>query len=131
MVRDTSPSATAPFSGTPEPASFFRGPAQEESLARLEWLAVERQRCGLVVGASGLGKSHLVAMAARRLAGLAAGTGHLSTETFPAELAKLGRDVRWIVVHRKARYAAEIAAELAELGLPRVELVRPGAVYEF
>lgn len=67
----------------------------------------------------------------RRLAGLAAVTGHLSTETFPAELAKLGRDVRWIVVHRKARYAAEIAAELAELGLPRVELVRPGAVYEF
>lgn len=78
MVRDTSPSATAPFSGTPEPASFFRGPAQEESLARLEWLAVERQRCGLVVGASGLGKSHLVAMAARRLAGLGAEVAVLS-----------------------------------------------------
>jgi cAMP phosphodiesterase len=66
-----------------------------------------------------------------RLAELAALTGHLSTATFAAEVAKLPRDVRWIVVHRKARYAAEIAGEIAALGLERVELVRPGHVYEF
>jgi hypothetical protein len=33
-------------------------------------------------------------------------------------------------VHRKARYAAEIARELESLGLANVELVRPGHVYE-
>ena len=79
MVRDTPSAAALPFSGAPEPARFFRGPPQDESLARLEWLAVERQRCGLVVGASGLGKSHLMAMAARRLAGLGAEVAVLST----------------------------------------------------
>lgn len=67
----------------------------------------------------------------RRLAGLAVATGHMSTETFAAEVAKLPRDVRWIVVHRKARYAAEIAGEIAALRLPGVELVRPGHAYEF
>jgi len=67
----------------------------------------------------------------RRLAALAELTGHLSTDTFAAEVTKLPRDLRWIVVHRKARYADEIAREIAELGLARVELVRPGHVYEF
>jgi hypothetical protein len=43
----------------------------------------------------------------------------------------LDRDVRWIVVHRKARYATEIARDLAALGLENVELVRPGLAYEF
>lgn len=78
MVRDTSPAAALVFSGTPEPARFFHGPPQEESLARLEWLATERQRCGLVVGASGLGKSHLMAMTSRRFAGLGAEVAVLS-----------------------------------------------------
>ena len=45
--------------------------------------------------------------------------------------AKLDRDVRWIVVHRKARFAAEIARELEALRLPNVELVKPGVAYEF
>jgi cAMP phosphodiesterase len=67
----------------------------------------------------------------RRFAGLATATGHLTAETFAAETRKLDRDVRWIVVHRKARYAAEIAREIAGLDLPRIELVRPGEVYEF
>jgi len=39
--------------------------------------------------------------------------------------------VRKIVVHRKVRYAAEIAREIAALGLDNVELVRPGYEYEF
>jgi len=39
--------------------------------------------------------------------------------------------VRVIVVHRKARYAESIAREIASLGLPGVEMVRPGFGYEF
>jgi len=66
-----------------------------------------------------------------RLAALAARTGHLCPSTFAAEVRKVGRAVRWIVVHRKAAYAAEIADELAALGLDTVELVRPGVAYDF
>ena len=61
-----------PFDGSLEPATFFMGTSQEESLARLEWLVEKRQRLGLVVGESGCGKSHLAAMAVRRLGGLGA-----------------------------------------------------------
>ena len=60
------------------------------------------------------------------LAELATLTGHHCPATFATEIRKLDRPVRWIVVHRKPRYAAEIAAELEALDLPRVELVRPG-----
>ena len=69
MVRDQS-SAPAPFSGTLEPEAFHRAPPQDEALARLEWLVTERQRCGIVIGPPGAGKSHLAAAAARRLGGL-------------------------------------------------------------
>lgn len=58
-------------------------------------------------------------------------SGHLCTRTFAAEAAKVPAGVRTIVVHRKPRFAAQIARELDELGLDRVELVRPGRVYEF
>ena len=64
-------------------------------------------------------------------ADLAQKTGHHCQATFAAEVAKLDRDVRWIVVHRKARFAAEIARELEALRLPNVELVKPGVAYEF
>ncbi|MFM7207012.1 MAG: MBL fold metallo-hydrolase [Planctomycetaceae bacterium] len=66
-----------------------------------------------------------------RSAALAAKTGHHCPATFAAEIAKLDRDVRWIVVHRKVRYADEIARELDALGLRNVELVRPGVAYDF
>jgi cAMP phosphodiesterase len=62
---------------------------------------------------------------------LAALSGHLCTRTFPVEAAKLPTGVRKIVVHRKVRYAAEIAAEIDALGLDSVEFVRPGHVYTF
>ncbi len=48
------------------------GPAQDEPLARLEWLVDEQQRLGLVVGPSGCGKSHLAAKAVRRFGALGA-----------------------------------------------------------
>jgi type II secretory pathway predicted ATPase ExeA len=78
MVRDFWQLDAAPFDGSLEPASFYTGAAQEEALARLEWLVDERQRFALVVGAEGHGKSHLAAMAVRRLAGLGAETAILS-----------------------------------------------------
>jgi ribonuclease BN (tRNA processing enzyme) len=62
---------------------------------------------------------------------LAAHTGHHCPVTFATEIAKLRRPVRWIVVHRKARYADVIATELAALGLPGVEIVEPGREYTF
>ncbi len=65
------------------------------------------------------------------MADLAATTGHLCPATFAAEIRKLERPVRWIVVHRKPRYAAEIARELAALDLPNVDLVAIGKPYAF
>lgn len=78
MVRDRLTAAAAAFDTTIDPACFHAGPPQDEALARLEWLLAERQRCGLVVAGPGLGKSHLVAMAARRLGGLGAEVAVLS-----------------------------------------------------
>ena len=72
MVRDQWHFAAPPFAGSLEPATFYCGAPQEEALARLEWLVEQRQRCGLVTGDDGVGKSHLATMAVRRLAGLGA-----------------------------------------------------------
>ncbi|MFM8433784.1 MAG: hypothetical protein ACKOBP_00350, partial [Planctomycetia bacterium] len=78
MVRDYWRLTAAPFDGTLEPATFHVGVPQEEALARLEWLVDERQRFALVVGPEGCGKSHLAAMAIRRLGGLGAEAALLS-----------------------------------------------------
>lgn len=82
MVRDPADSA-APFAGRLEPADFHPGPPQVEALARLEWLVAERQRCGIVTGDSGLGKSHLAVAAARRLGGLGCEVAVLSLGGLP------------------------------------------------
>ncbi|MFM7107102.1 MAG: AAA family ATPase [Planctomycetaceae bacterium] len=82
MVRDTADSA-APFAGRLEPAAFHCGPTQEEALARLEWLVAERQRCGIVIGNPGSGKSHLAVAAARRLGGLGCEVVSLSLGGLP------------------------------------------------
>jgi type II secretory pathway predicted ATPase ExeA len=83
MVRDFGHFSAAPFDGGLEPAGFHAGPPQEEALARLEWLVTAGQRCGLVVGGEGSGKSHIVAMAARRLGGLGAEVAVLSLRGLP------------------------------------------------
>ena len=72
MVREHWHFTAPPFDGALEPATFYAGAPQIEALARLEWLLEQRQRFGLVVGAEGYGKSHLAAMAVRRLGGLGA-----------------------------------------------------------
>ncbi len=82
MVRDPADSA-APFAGRLEPAAFHPGPPQEEALARLEWLVAERQRCGIVTGDAGAGKSHLAVTAARRLGGLGCEVAVLSLGGLP------------------------------------------------
>lgn len=78
MVREHWNFSAPPFAGPLEPATFYCGTPQEEALARLEWLVEERQRFGLVVAAEGCGKSHLAAMAARRIGGLGAEVALLS-----------------------------------------------------
>jgi len=78
MSRDHWKFTGAPFDGGLEPATFHCGGPQEEALARMEWLLEERQRFGLVTAAEGCGKSHLAAMAVRRLGGLGAETALLS-----------------------------------------------------
>jgi type II secretory pathway predicted ATPase ExeA len=78
MVRDRWNFSGPPFASSLEPAAFYLGAPQEESLARLEWLLEERQRCALVVGGEGMGKSHLAAVSVRRLAGLGAEVAMLS-----------------------------------------------------
>jgi len=83
MVDDSPSFTSAPFAGGLEPFTFQRGPAQEEALARLEWLVENAQRCGLVLGDDGLGKSHLLAAAGRRLAGLGAEVALLSLGGLP------------------------------------------------
>lgn len=66
-----------------------------------------------------------------RLRELADECGHLCPETFVGERKKLARSVRWIIVHRKAAFADEIAEEFAALDLADVEMVVPGRVYDF
>ena len=66
-----------------------------------------------------------------RLEDLAEKSGHHCTKTFVNELQKLKHEVRWIVVHRKPRYAEQIADELAACGIKDVELVQLGKVYSF
>ena len=84
MVRDHLTFTDPPFSGSLEPEFFYCGAAQEEALARLEWVVEERQRSCLVVGDAGMGKSHLAAVAARRLGGLGAEVAVLSLRGLPA-----------------------------------------------
>ena len=72
MVRDCWKFTAPPFEATLSPAAFCCGQPQDEVLARLEWLFEERQRFALVIGAAGVGKSHLATMAVRRLGALGA-----------------------------------------------------------
>ena len=60
---------------------------------------------------------------------LAATAKHLTPALFGREVRKLTRSVPVVAVHLKARYRAEIAAELKALGLPNVEIGRYGHEY--
>jgi ribonuclease BN (tRNA processing enzyme) len=56
---------------------------------------------------------------------------HLTPKTFALEIAKLNRPVRVIAVHIKARFRAQVVAELQALGMPNLEIGRFDAPYVF
>jgi general secretion pathway protein A len=57
----------APFRNCLDPRRFFLAPTHEEALARLDFLAGERRRLGLLFGRSGCGKSLVLEVFARQL----------------------------------------------------------------
>lgn len=57
----------SPFRGTLDWRRFFRSPIHEEALARLDFLAEERRRLGLLLGPGGCGKSLVLEVFARSL----------------------------------------------------------------
>jgi type II secretory pathway predicted ATPase ExeA len=57
----------SPFRGTLDWRRFFRSPIHEEALARLQFLAEERRRLGLLLGPTGCGKSLILEVFARGL----------------------------------------------------------------
>lgn len=65
------------------------------------------------------------------LAGLAEVSKHLTTEGFAREVQKVKPGPRWFAVHLKARYQAQIRAELQALNVPNLEVAEPGKVYQF
>jgi ribonuclease BN (tRNA processing enzyme) len=56
---------------------------------------------------------------------------HLTPAMFAGEVRKMPAGIRFLAVHIKPRFFDQIAAELAALGLPEVEICRPGHTYEF
>jgi type II secretory pathway predicted ATPase ExeA len=58
-----------PFRGGLDLRYFFQSPATDEALARIDFLVAENRRLGLLLGASGVGKSLLLEIASRELPG--------------------------------------------------------------
>ena len=56
---------------------------------------------------------------------------HLTPALFGAELKKLARPVRTVVIHMKARYQAQVMAEVRGLRLPHVEFGQFDVPYTF
>jgi ribonuclease BN (tRNA processing enzyme) len=56
---------------------------------------------------------------------------HLTPATFAGEIRKVARPGRVVAMHLKARYRAEVTAQLSKLGIAGLELARFGTTYEF
>jgi ribonuclease BN (tRNA processing enzyme) len=56
---------------------------------------------------------------------------HLTPAMFAGEIRKLPHPVPFIAVHIKPRFYDEVVAELGALGLPEIQVGRPGNTYEF
>lgn len=65
------------------------------------------------------------------MAWLAESSKHLTPAMFAAEVAKLHERVRVLAVHIKPRFRDRVIAQLQALGLPNVEVCKPGHAYEF
>jgi ribonuclease BN (tRNA processing enzyme) len=63
-------------------------------------------------------------------AALADAAKHFTPLTFAHELRKLKTPVTVVTVHIKARYHAEVIAEVTALALPKVEIARYGVPYD-
>jgi general secretion pathway protein A len=57
----------SPFRGCLDPKTFHQSPTHEEALARLNFLADQRRRLGLLIGPSGSGKSLLLEVFAEEI----------------------------------------------------------------
>ncbi len=57
----------SPFRGNLDPQFFHQGPTQDEALARLHFLVEERRTLGMLLGASGSGKSMLLDIFGRQM----------------------------------------------------------------
>jgi ribonuclease BN (tRNA processing enzyme) len=62
---------------------------------------------------------------------LASKARHLTPRLFASEVAKLGRPTEIVAVHIKPLYYDQVVAELHALGLPGLQIGRPGRVYTF
>lgn len=62
---------------------------------------------------------------------LAGVSKHLTPALFSAEVRKIHSPVPIVVVHLKARYATQVAAQLEALGLANVSIGKSGIVYTF
>ena len=65
------------------------------------------------------------------LAEVAAVSAHLTPALFAAEARKVRRPARFVAVHIRARFHAQVVEELRALGLPDLEICEPGKTYEF
>jgi ribonuclease BN (tRNA processing enzyme) len=65
------------------------------------------------------------------MASLAEISGHLTSDQFHQEAAKVGPEVQVIAVHLKARTHDQTVAEVMGRGLSNIHIAEPGRVYEF
>jgi ribonuclease BN (tRNA processing enzyme) len=54
---------------------------------------------------------------------------HLTPQLFSSEIRKLSRDVDWLITHVKPEFAQQVAAEVAELELPKCQFALSGTDY--
>lgn len=62
---------------------------------------------------------------------IAIASKHMTPAMFAADVGKLKQPVQIFAVHLKARYHAQVAAELAARAMPQVTIAQPGRMYEF
>jgi len=67
----------------------------------------------------------------RRLAGIAALSKHLSTDSFAAEVGRLPADIQILVSHCKPGCGDDIRAEMRGIGRRNVAFLEQGREYRF
>lgn len=97
----------SPFRGHLDPGYFHQGPAQEEALARLQFLVDESRALGLLLGEAGSGKSMLLEI-------FAAGLGHVERQWALVNLAALDtHELLWLLCSQLGVEAPSTASPFA------------------